>query len=124
MSDNLEKWVEIETGVEIRAIKNEKGEWSCDGKEWYDTMTLAYIQAKKAGTLIFKNTAGDDSFTAWVLSLLHELQDLDPGSALKITRLGNEFTVTREQSVLPPLRVSELRELDLRLEDTNEQGKS
>lgn len=117
-----ERWVEISTGVEVKTFKNPEGKWSCDGIAWFPDLMAAYESARQAGTLIVKGDDSQDGFSAWVLAFLKELQALDPGASIKVTRLGNEFTTTREQAVLPPLRASELKELDLRLENEGDQG--
>lgn len=113
-----EKLVEIETGVRIVVCKNREGLFSCCRKNWYPTMAEAYENAKREGALLFEEgNKNSDQFAAWALALFLELKELDPGASVKITRFGNEFVTTRERAVLPPLPVSELRDIDLKVQE-------
>ena len=112
-------FVEVSTGVRVKVWKSEDATrpWSCDGEHFFGTLPDAYEDAKKRGVLVFEQEADDTGFHTWVAGLLMELKALDPGASIKLTRYGNEFHAVREQPVLPPLKASELTDLEFRLEE-------
>lgn len=128
VSDMREAAMEIEGTRYLvqRRGEGEAAEYSLDrGKTWHPTMLEAYHRAHADGALVIlhENEEKDhqEDFEAFVVSMIAEFKDMQPGDVLKVIRDQEAFLITREKAVLA-VRASVVGDVDLRMEDTDGKG--
>lgn len=93
------------------------------GHSWHETRSRAFIAARDAEKLVRvgADTTEAGEFEAFFLSLLKEVQGLEPGESLRVLRDASTFMILKERMVTA-VSASTVRDVTLNMREEDARG--
>ncbi len=92
-------------------------DYSFDGETWHATLIGAFTTARDSGKLISigEELSEGAEFEAFILAIVKQVADLDPGERLTLVKTETQVVALRETTVLA-CRASTIRDIEIKLE--------